>query len=285
MSWHYNRLFCFVTHSLREVRPKNVFDFFLSLFGWGMLTTLIWYFELIDGLLQQVTLTVLFAALPLGLLGKSPKERHSHWGIRGLVLFILACLSVLASQRFGISELGFNVSMLLITSPFLLMFATLIRKKPLLGVGLVPSTLIAMVYLVLSEIPTGERLDYLLLPLPLVLLASLVWASVAWVLLVRTERCRTIMAWGPAMEALTMLFLFLPLILLAVTVPQGLALGGTWLAVSVTIVGVLLSSVVSVPLRQCLLELGKIPPNRRWEGCDKSDPAYGAASTISRKLD
>ena len=68
------------------------------------------------------------------------------------------------------------------------------------------------------------------------------------------------------MESLSMLFLFLPLIVLAIVAPRTLSNGETWSAVFGTIVGVLFSSVVSVPLRQFLLDWGKLPPNRRWEG-------------------
>ena len=40
--------------------------------------------------------------------------------------------------------------------------------------------------------------------------------------------------------------------------------GPLWLAVWLTIAGVLLSGIVSVPLRQFLLDLGKLAPNRKW---------------------
>ena len=51
--------------------------------------------------------------------------------------------------------------------------------------------------------------------------------------------------------------LFFPVILVAVVVPWMLELSSIWSAVSLTIVGVLLSAVVSDPLRRFLLEWGK----------------------------
>ena len=55
--------------------------------------------------------------------------------------------------------------------------------------------------------------------------------------------------------------LFFPVILVAVVVPGMLELSPIWSAVSLTIVGVLLSAVVSDPLRRFLVEWGKLAPN------------------------
>ena len=54
--------------------------------------------------------------------------------------------------------------------------------------------------------------------------------------------------------------------LLAIVVPIVVTDDRTWLAVSVTIIGVSFGSVVSTPLRQFLLDLGQLPPIRRWGG-------------------
>ena len=63
------------------------------------------------------------------------------------------------------------------------------------------------------------------------------------------------------MQALAMAILFLPVIVVAVAVPGMLDLSPAWSAVSLTIVGVLLSSVVSDPLRRFLLEWGDLVPD------------------------
>ena len=57
-----------------------------------------------------------------------------------------------------------------------------------------------------------------------------------------------------------MVALFLPVILVAVAVPGMLDLSPAWSAVSLTISGVLLSAVVSEPLRRFLLEWGELAP-------------------------
>ena len=58
-----------------------------------------------------------------------------------------------------------------------------------------------------------------------------------------------------------MAILFFPVILVAVVVPLMLELSPIWSAVSLTIVGVLLSAVVSDPLRRFLLEWGELAPS------------------------
>ena len=64
------------------------------------------------------------------------------------------------------------------------------------------------------------------------------------------------------MRALAMAILFFPVILVAMAVPGMLGLSSTWSAVSLTLVGVLLSAVISEPLRLFLLERGKLVPDR-----------------------
>ena len=59
---------------------------------------------------------------------------------------------------------------------------------------------------------------------------------------------------GPGMRALAMVFLFFPVMLVAMAAPGTLGLSSTWSAVSLTLMGVLLSAVISEPLRRFLLE-------------------------------
>ena len=67
------------------------------------------------------------------------------------------------------------------------------------------------------------------------------------------------------METLTMLVLFIPFVALVFLTIRQLTDDDIWLAAWLTVAGVLLSSIVSAPLRQVLLVLGKLVPNRRWE--------------------
>ena len=104
-----------------------------------------------------------------------------------------------------------------------------------------------------------------MLPLPYVLLGVAPWVFVASRLLTCAQRLRPYAIRGPAVEALTMLILFIPLIALVVLTILQLTDDEIWLAVWLTVAGVLLSGIVSAPLRQFLLALGELAPNRKWE--------------------
>ena len=64
------------------------------------------------------------------------------------------------------------------------------------------------------------------------------------------------------MRALAMAILFFPIILVAMAVPGMLGLSSTWWTVSLTLMGILLSAVISEPLRLFLLEWGNLMPDR-----------------------
>ena len=247
--------------------PQVYVDFLLSLLGLAMLSALIWYFNMIDGLFNKIVIIFIYAVMSASLLLGSKSNGSDNRSVRiiniVLVLVLLAGLLIAISDRFGLDSLGLNVTMTIVSSPFLWIAWVLIRKKPLLAVGQVPTIIIVMAYLVMSSIPAGDRLDYLLLPLPIVLIAAIFWTLLAWVSLHFAERLRQCAVWGSAIESLTMALLFLPLIPLAALATRALTSSEIWLAVSVTIVSLLLGSVVSTPLRKFLLELGRLPPIRR----------------------
>ena len=84
----------------------------------------------------------------------------------------------------------------------------------------------------------------------------------------RAKHLRKKRIWGPLTESLLMAVMFVPVIVLAVLVAAELELDDRWFSVVTILVGILLGSVVSVPLRQFLLDLGNLPPHPRWEGTD-----------------
>lgn len=251
------------------LRPRLSLDFLISLIGLPFCIAVFWYFDRVDHLGVQVTVSVLYAAIPLLSLfttrgGGSSWRRLNPASIIVAVLFI-AIFLLLWSARADHTALTNALAILLVASPLFYGFAVIFRR-PLVAVALVPAMIITLVYLIVTALPEGERLNHILVPLPLVLVISLPWAIFAWLSLKAAERWRKAVIWGPATEALAMLVLFLPTILLSVIVPIDLGLGKVWQAVPVTMVGILFGSVVSVPLRQFLLDLGNLPPNGRWEG-------------------
>ena len=259
----------FDKHFRAMIRPRFSADLLARLIGFIPFAISVWYFDLVSSVSAQIMMTILYTTLPLlslftGHISNDSSRRPSK-GIIALIVSLVVVCGIQASVRFGFTASQNALMILLVTSPLLYALAALIRR-PLIAVALAPAMIIALIYLIIAALPEGERLNLFLLPLPLVLLVSLPWAGLAWLSLKYAERWRKTVVWGPATEALAMLVLFLPTITLSVLVPSNLNLGQTWLAVSVTIVGVLFSGVVSVPLRQFLLDLGNLPPNERWEG-------------------
>ena len=98
------------------------------------------------------------------------------------------------------------------------------------------------------------------LPLAMVAFGGLAWAPLAALVLNTAKRRKHHRVSGPATQVAAMITLFLPVVLVAVAIPGTLQFGQTWSAVSLTIVGVLLSAVVSEPLRRFLVEWGDLRP-------------------------
>ena len=256
--------------SWREIRQRVGIHFWVSVSGLVMFTALMWFPDLIDGMSTRVLLVLLYTVIPLSTLVEKTDDRAERrrliWLNLGFGLFIAGLLLIAISDRQDWDLLGVNVLFFMMSAPFLLIFAVLIRGTPLTGVALIPSTVLAEVYLAIPEDWSDVRLEYLLIPLPVVLIGSVLWSFVARWLLSQARKRRQVPIWGPASESFTMFFLFLPLILFAILMPRALTDDQIWLAASVTIIGVLLGSVVSTPLRQFLLDLGELQPIHRWEG-------------------
>ena len=256
--------------SWTEICQRAGVHFWVSVLGLLMFTALIWFPGAIEDTSSRIMLVLLYAAIPLSTLlettDKAAERRRFFWWNLGFVLLNLGLLLMAISNEFDWPLLGVNVLFIMISAPFLLVFVLLIRGTPLTGVALVPSTIVAAAYLAISENSSGLRPEHLIVPLPLVLMGSVVWSFLARPLLNQARERRQTPIWGPAIESFTMLFLFLPLIAFAIMMPRALTDDQIWLAASVTIIGVLFGSVVSTPLRQFLLDLGQLPPIHRWEG-------------------
>ena len=136
----------------------------------------------------------------------------------------------------------------------------------LLSCALRSGFVLMFIYWVKAMANSDTPLELLLLPAPVFLLAGVAWAPVARFTLIWAQRRKNRPMAGPGTQTLAMVSLFLPTILVAVSVPDMLDLSGIWSAVSLTIVGVLLSAVISQPLHCFLLEWAKLKPD---EGTDR----------------
>ena len=263
--------------SWKDLGSRLGVDFWVSILGYAIFIALVWYTDFFGELSTRIILTLLYTFIPLSAILQDPcaegKSREFLWWNIGLQLIVLAFLLIALSGKFDWPGFGLIVALLLTLVPYLLLFLFFIRKAPLIGVALVPAAVMATAYLVIPlTISAGFKLELVLFPLPVMLALSVVWSVPAYFLwkCARKRRCKKI--WGPFLESVLMVFLFLPLTALAISIPILLTDAGyltdygTWLAVSLTIVGVLFGSVVSTPLRQFLLDVGKLPPIHRWEG-------------------
>lgn len=258
-----------------ELRQRAGVTFWVSTLGFILFTAFIWLYDPIGYIWSKALLNLVYMAVPLSTLLEQRDARASRrfdWWHSVFVLVNLAFLLIAISDRLDRPLLGVNVFFLLMSALSLLIFADLVRRTPLLGVALVPSAIIVEVLLVVIVSSEGIRLEYVLIPLPTVLMSSAVWMFAARFLLTHARQRRQTAIWGPAMESISMVFMFLPLTLLAIAVPIVVTDDRTWLAVSVTLVGVSFGGVVSTPLRQFLLDLGQLPPIRRWEGSTDGEP-------------
>lgn len=127
--------------------------------------------------------------------------------------------------------------------------------------GLLLALALMMIYWTAALVETDSPIELLLLPLPTVIFGGVFWTPVAWWILDIAKRRKDRKVSGPGTQALAMATLFLPVILVAVAIPGMLGFKDIWTAVSLTIVGVLLSAVVSEPLRRFLLEWGNLLPD------------------------
>ena len=256
--------------SWTEIRQRAGIHFWVSVSGLVMFIALMWFSDLTGGMPTRVLLVLVYAVIPLLTLVQKTEDRAERrriiWWNLGFGLFIAALLLIAISSRQDWGFLGLNVFLVMISAPFLLIFAVLIRGTPLAGAALIPTIVVASVYLAIPEEWSEVRLEHLLIPLPVVLISSVAWSLTArWLLDLAREK-RQVPIWGPATESSSMLFLFLPIILFAILLPTALTDNQIWLAASVVTIGVLFGSVVSTPLRQFLLDLGQLPPIHRWEG-------------------
>ena len=126
----------------------------MSIFGLLMFTALIWFPDVLEGTSSRILLELLYA-IPLStLLEKTadPAERRRFiWWNLGFGLLNIGLLLMAISNRLDWPHLGVYVLFAMISAPFLLAFAVMIRGTPLTGVALIPSTIVAAVHLAIPE--------------------------------------------------------------------------------------------------------------------------------------
>ncbi len=180
--------------------------------------------------------------LPAAELLSEPRPFKSRGEQFWLSVFFVLALLLVASHEFKWHRLAGNAAISVLVLPYAWLVWKLMRHNWLLLTGLMLGLVLMMVYWTAALAGDDSWLDLLLLPLPVVIVGGVIWAPVAWKILDTAGRRKDRPLSGPGMQALAMAILFLPVIVVAVAVPGMLGLSPAWSAVSLTIVGVLLSA-------------------------------------------
>ena len=245
----------------KSIRPRLPSAFLVSLAYGVPVYALTWLSGLFDDLSVRLLLSVLVAMIPVAELLSAPRPWRSRWDLLLFTLFIVPVSLFAIGHKFDMPVLSSNGAMLVAVLAYCGLVWLLMGRSWLLSTGLVLALALMMIYWLAALSGVDGALEILILPLPVVLFGGIFWAPVARRTLDFARRRRDCPLSGPGTQALAMTTLFFPVILVAVVVPWMLEVSPIWSAVSLTIVGVLLSAVVSDPLRRFLLEWGKLSPS------------------------
>ena len=236
----------------------------LSLLVFAAIAFMVWRLEFVDGTLGRVALTALAAAVPLA---SSAMPTANRWVPTGftvaMTLFVGVAFAIQLSAIYEWRALGSNIAILVLAFPFMAPLALLARQKRLVGLGLV--LLIALMTFAVWDVAfaSEDRLAYLLVPLPMVLLVALLWAPLLYLFQHLAERGRDHPMWGPLTECLLMAVVFVPPIVLVFLVHEALGLSEPARNIVAVLIGIVFSSVIAVPLRAFLLVLADLDPRDR----------------------
>ena len=252
----------FWRRSYRFTRCRLSGFFFFVAACCAAVTALIWYFGLFDDLQVRILVSLVIAFIPMLDFRPPPRTWASREDLFWLSAFVVIAVLLVAGDKYDWASVALNAVVLLVAFPYGWLVWKLMRRNGLLLVGLMLALVVMMIFWTAALARDERSLDALLLPLPVVLFFGAVWTPVASWALDIAGRWKNRRVGGHGLRALAMAILFFPAILVAIAVPGMFGLSATWSAVSLTLVGVLLSAVISEPLRLFLLEWGKLMPFR-----------------------
>ncbi len=248
-------------------------NFWISLVGLASITAIVWYFDPIGDLLAKIILNLLAAVMSalflLEGISKDKGQSESRWLAVGFSVFSIAAVLILFGARIDAPGLVINIGSLLAASPALVLYYALARDERLLQLWFVPIAITATLYIVPLNAPADIILNFLLVPLPAVSYACVVWVFATRLSLRRAREKRHCAVWGSGLQSLVMLLLVAPLVALAMLAVNALQGDDVWVAVSGALVGILFGSAVSQPFGKFLLALGNFSPHSGCEGSQK----------------
>lgn len=247
-------------HSFQFIRCRLSGLFFFVTACCTGVTALIWYFALFDDVQVRILMSAVIVLVPMFDFQPPPRTWASREVLLWLLSFLALIVLIVASDKFEWTGVGLQAVLLLVALPYGLVVWKLMRRNWLLLTGLVLALAAMMIFWVAALVGEQESFSVVLLPLPVVLFFGVAWTPLAWQALHLAQQWKNRRVGGPGMRAAAMAILFFPVILVAMAVPGMVGLSETWSDVSLLLVGFLLSTVISEPLRQFLLEWGNLMP-------------------------
>ena len=221
-----------------------------------------WWLNIYDNLAANIGVTILVSILPVTELA-SPHERlTTRWYIGWLSIFVIIAFAFFVGEEADIQFLTFGAIFLIVALPWIWIFWQIVRYERILIPGFALALIAILIYWAGALAKDNLTFDLLLLPLPLILVAAVLWAPIGSCALKIARRNKNVRIRGPATQALAMCILFMPAALLSFTIPDVFELSDTWSAACVTIVGVILGAVISEPLKNLFLEWGNLVPDK-----------------------
>ena len=249
------------------IRPRITLLFLLTAFFCMVGIALIWVFGLFDDLSIRILMSVIVAMMPALEFLDSSKTWQSREEWAWFMPLLGLTLLIAAGDKFdwpGVAML--NAAMLFLALPYGWLVWKLMRRNWMLLSVLILALAVMMIYWAVALAVNDDPLDVLLLPIPVVIICGIPWTPLARWIFDTARRWKNRRVGGPGMQALAMVILVLPVAIVAAVVPGMLELSQTWSAISLTLIGVLLSAVVANPLRRFLLEWGNLTPDHHWPG-------------------
>lgn len=260
--------------ALRTFRqsPAAICWFLAGLWLAAWFTVITWFAEGFQGyFVQQVMFTALYFAWLFTILTAAvSKDRSGHatgegqlagrlpegiwpWLYCGAAVFVPIATVALLSERYSWTFLRLELGSAFLSTFILPFFVYFVYRKSILGIALIPAIAITLVAGIALEVRLeGDWWKTSIVLLPALLFAAASWSGLGLLLLQWAERSHTRNRVGPFMEFVSMTFLFVPLMWSVLVFGESLPDSETWQPVCVTVIGVLMTIIVSDPLRRFL---------------------------------
>lgn len=240
---------------------------------WSVLTVIIlgicvpvyvmaWILDVFDSVTSSVGVTLAVTVMPAIQFLSPPEPLRKSSYIGWFSAFVVVAFALFVGEKTDIQFLTFGAIFLIIALPWCWIFWQIVRRELILVPGFALALIATLIYWAGALVKDELTLDLLLLPLPFILVIAVVWAPIGSLALKIARRYKNVRVRGPATQALAMGILFMPAFLVSFTIPDVLELSDPWSAAFVTIVGVILSAVISEPLKNMFLEWGELVPHK-----------------------